>query len=288
MSKAGPIVGYSRAMFSNWCWHQPLQLVIDAGEGMQLALGHHIWSPEVVALTHGHSDHLLGLPGFIASRRFAKGAQEKPLTVVYPDGNTAVTTVREMVRNLWPREEFPVTWVPLKAGEEHRLAPTRVLQPFRAAHGGGEPAHGYRVLEERRRLKPAFSALSQEEIRARVAAEGRDGLMEPYRHVVFAHTGDSMPIDPAIVRHADILVHDATFLIEEDRRDRIHATTAEAIAVGREAGVRTLVLQHLSVRYERDEAVPALKKQVRELGFEGECWLLDGGNLAKLSAAGRP
>jgi ribonuclease BN (tRNA processing enzyme) len=72
MSKAGPITGYSRAMFSNWCWHQPLQLVIDAGEGMQLALGHHIWSPEVVALTHGHSDHLLGLPGFIASRRFAK------------------------------------------------------------------------------------------------------------------------------------------------------------------------------------------------------------------------
>ena len=26
-------------MFSNWCWHEPFQLLIDAGEGLQLALG---------------------------------------------------------------------------------------------------------------------------------------------------------------------------------------------------------------------------------------------------------
>lgn len=282
MSKAGPLVGYSRAMFSNWCWHQPLQLVIDAGEGLQLALGHHIWSPDVVAITHGHADHLLGLPGFVASRRYAKGAQDKPLTVVYPDGNTAVTTMRDLIGQLWPREQFPVTWVPLKAGAEHRLAPTRVLQPFRASHGGGDPAHGYRVLEERRRLKPEFSGLSQADIRARVATQGRDVLMEPYRHVVFAHTGDSMPIDPALVTGADLLVHDSTFLDLEERKWDIHASTTEALDVAREAGVTSLVLHHLSTRYDRASALPRIREQVEASGFTGPCHLLDENRLIDL------
>jgi ribonuclease Z len=175
-----------------------------------------------------------------------------------------------------------VTWVPLKAGEEHRLAPTRVLQPFRATHGGGDPAHGYRVLEERRRLKAAFSALSQAQIRARVAAEGRDGLMEPYRHVVFAHTGDSMPIDPALVTGADLLVHDATFLDVTERKWEIHASTGEALEVARAAGVKSLVLHHLSTRYERSDALPQLRAQVEASGFTGSCALLDENRLIDL------
>ncbi len=106
--------------------------------------------------------------------------------------------------------------------------------------------------------------------------------MEDYEQILFAHTGDSMPLDPSRFRHADLLVHDATFLIEQDRRDPIHSTTAEAITTARDARVRHLLLHHLSVRYERDDAVPALKRQVTEIGFEGECWLLDGGNIIEI------
>lgn len=282
ITPAGTLVAYSRAMFSNWCFHQPLQLVIDAGEGLQLALGQKIWAPETVAITHGHSDHVLGLPGFIASRRFAKGAQEKPLTVVYPEGSTGAETIRDLVTRLWPRETFPVTWVAVKADDEHRLGPTRVLQAFRATHGGGDPTLGYRVLEERRRLRPEFAALSQAEIRAKVAADGRDHLMEPYRHVLFAHTGDSMPIDPQLAAHADLLVHDATFLDGEERKWDIHATTGEALEVARAAEAKALVLHHLSIRYERAEALPRLRAQVQASGFVGGCWLLDEGRLIDL------
>jgi len=269
-------------MFSNWCWHEPFELLIDAGEGLQLALGHKIWAPEVVALTHGHSDHVLGLPGFIASRRFAKGAQEKPLTVVFPDGNNGAMTIRDLVGRLWPNQTFPVSWLPMRAGDEFRLGKTRVLQAFPTLHGGSEPTLGYRVLEERRRLKPEFAGLPESEIRARARAGGRDGLMESYRHVRFAHTGDSMPIDAALVPRADLLVHDATFLDAADRNRDIHATSAEAIEVGRAAGVTCLVLHHLSIRYDRADALPALRAQVAASGFAGECWLLDDGRMINL------
>jgi ribonuclease BN (tRNA processing enzyme) len=84
-----------------------------------------------------------------------------------------------------------------------------------------------------------------------------------------------MPIDPALAMHADILVHDATFLDEPDRREPIHATTEEALAVAAQAHVKTLVLYHLSVRYDRPAAIPALRRQLAASGFTGECWLLD-------------
>ena len=106
----------------------------------------------------------------------------------------------------------------------------------------------------------------------------RDDLLEESRHVVFAHSGDAMPIDPAVVANADLLVHDATFLDEEDRREPIHATTEEAIDVGKRANVKTLVLNHLSIRYDRASAIPALRAQVASSGFTGQCWLLDEGD----------
>ena len=276
------LTAFSRAMFSNWCWHEPFQLLIDAGEGLQLALGQKIWAPEVVALTHGHSDHVLGLPGFVASRKFAKGAQEKPLTVAFPDGNSGVLAVRELVARMWSASEFPVTWQPMRAGGEIRLGRTRVLRAFATAHGGAEPTLGYAVLEERRRLKPEYSGRPEREIRDLARQGGRDGLMEPYRHVRFAHSGDSMPIDPAAVAGADLLVHDATFLDAEDRKWDIHATTAEALEVGRAAGAGCLVLHHLSIRYDRAVALEALRVQVASSGFAGECWLLDEARMINL------
>ena len=269
-------------MFSNWCWHEPFQLLIDAGEGLQLALGQKIWAPEVVALTHGHSDHVLGLPGLVASRKFAKGAQEKPLTVVFPDGNSGVVAIRELLARMWSAAEFPVAWVPLRAGDEWRMDKTRVLRALATEHGGAEPTLGYAVLEDRRRLKPGFAGRPEAEIRAVVQRDGRDAVMEAYRHVRFAHTGDAMPIDPAGVAGADLLVHDATFLDAADRKWNIHATTLEALDVGLAAGVRCLVLHHLSIRYDRAAALPALRAQVAASGFAGECWLLDDSRLVSL------
>jgi len=276
------LTGYSRAMFSNWLWHRPLDLLIDAGEGLQLALGQKVWAPEVVAITHGHADHLMGLPGFVASRRFGKGAQDKPLTVIYPEGTAGVETVREMIARLWSREQFPITWITMRPGDEHPLGRTRTLQAFASIHGSVEQTLGYRVLESRRRLKPELAGLSQNDVRDRAQALGRDAVMDTYRHIVFAHTGDSMPVPPGEVAKADLLVHDATFLDPVERKWGIHATVGEALQVARDAGAACLVLHHFSIRYERNETLPKVRTLVAESGFQGDCWLLDDARLLNL------
>lgn len=277
------LIGYSRALYSNWLWHQPLQLLVDAGEGLALALATSVFSPTVVALTHGHSDHVLGLPGFAGARRFGKGASTKPWTVLYPPGSSGVETARQTIRGLWPGVDFPITWIPIGPRESHRLDGKRVVEAFTVTHAPAEPTLGYRVLESRRRLKPEHAHLEQADVERLARTHGRDHVMEEHVHVVFAHSGDAMAVEAAVIADADLLVHDATFLGAAERRVPIHATSEEVFALARAAHVGTLVLNHLSIRYERPAAYATLRAQRAASGYGGQCWLLDEGAFIDLT-----
>src|SRR5262249_13563855 len=85
------------------------------------------------------------------------------------------------------------------------------------------------------------------------------------RRIVFS--GDTRPCDGVLAAalHADLLVHEATFLDKDVERAREtgHATAQEAAELARDAGVRLLALQHLSARY-RVRLVKAAARAVFE------------------------
>ena len=274
--------GFSRALYSNWLWHRPLQLLVDAGEGLPLALGTNVCTPSVVAITHGHSDHVLGLPGFAGARRFGKGAPNKPWTVLYPAGSNGVDAIRQTIDSLWRGVEFPISWIAMSPGDTHRLPSKRVLQAFDVTHVPSEHAMGYRVLETRRRLKPEHRHLAPTDVERLARQHGRDHVMEEFQHPMFVHSGDAMPIDVALAHGATLLVHDATFLGSVERRVPIHATTEEVLDLARNAAVHTLVMNHLSIRYDRASAIPRLREQVVASGFAGDAWLLDEDQFLRL------
>ena len=63
-------------------------LLIDCGEGTQIALKEKGWSPkpiDYICFTHYHADHISGLPGLLLTRGNAE--RTEPLTLIGPKGS---------------------------------------------------------------------------------------------------------------------------------------------------------------------------------------------------------
>ena len=64
-------------------------LLIDCGEGTQIALKEKGWSPkpvDVICFTHYHADHISGLPGFLLTMGNAE--RTEPVLLVGPKAGT--------------------------------------------------------------------------------------------------------------------------------------------------------------------------------------------------------
>ncbi len=241
------------------------RLLFDCGEGTQRQLLRSdvgLVELEEIFLTHFHADHYLGLPGML--KTFALRGREVPLTIYGPHG------LRDLLGSLgriFGRLTYAVSAVELGPGDELARGDYRIAA-FAAEHGVS--AIGYVLVEDDRpgrfdvevadRLGvpagPERGALQHGDrvtlADGRVVMPGEVlGAPRPGRKVVL--TGDTAPTASIVdaATGADLLVHEATFLVDERERARetLHSTAGEAALAAREAGVRLLALTHVSTRY---------------------------------------
>ncbi len=116
-------------------------LLIDCGEGMQIAIRKKGWSTkpiDVLCLTHFHADHCSGLPGLLLSMGNAE--RTEPLTIVGPKG---VERIVSSLRVIAPELPFEIRYLELtEKREEHVLGPFH-LRAFRVNHN--IPCYGYTI-----------------------------------------------------------------------------------------------------------------------------------------------
>ncbi len=251
--------------------HGPDRYLVDCGEGTQrqlLRAGLGFRGLGQVLLTHAHLDHVAGLAGLVATR--ALWGLGDAIEII-GSGETV-----EFVRR------YLAATVGAEGGGRYRLravAPGLVLSrpgwrldAFAVAHRGTSSL-GWRFEEEARRplLAERLAAFGVPEGAVRrELAEGRSVRLADGRLVApemvqglelagarLAVVGDVEEVASLTdrIRGADALVIEATFLDRDDSlaRARGHLTAATAARLAREAGVRELLLTHISGRYRPEE-----------------------------------
>lgn len=239
-------------------------MLFDCGEGTQRQMMRYGtgFAIQTIFVTHLHADHFLGITGLL--RTMGLQGRSDPLTIYGPRGSSRVLRAAVGLGN--ERTAFPCEIRELADGEGVDFHGYRV-EAFAVNHG--VPAVGYALVEsprlgrfdvERARALgipegPLFGRLHRGETvevgGQAVSPEDLVGPPRPGRLVVY--TGDTTPYPGTVerARDADVLIHEATFGSDEADRagETFHSTAAEAAAVAKDAGVKRLLLTHLSARY---------------------------------------
>ncbi len=252
-------------------WPQRASLwLFDGGEGTQQQV---LRSPlklsqlEQIYVTHLHGDHVFGLPGLLASRSAAQDVQ-RPLTIFGPPG--LEEWLRVTLRLTATGLKFPLLFVTVTDGLVYE-DDTREVRCRRLNHR--VTSHGYAVSEKPRPgtfdadqaralgvpFGPLYGQLKAGETITLPDGRTVDGTAlvgspRPGRKVVICGDTGVTPATVELAHGADVLVHEATFLTEQSERAAAagHSTAAGAAEAARDAGVGTLILTHLSARYESD------------------------------------
>lgn len=237
---------YSKGLYSSWYFYAPDRVLFDCGEGVALHLRSAIFAIEKVFISHGHMDHISGLPSLISLRQSTKGDTDKPLAIYYPAADRNLTVFRQAIEQMTRAfVHYPLSWHPLEPGDRVPLRKGRFLAAFSVRHPADAPL-GFAIREERRRLKPELQGLPGPEL-ARLSPVEK---VDAYTATRCCYSGDAMPLRPEQVDGADLLIHDCTFLKLADRGGDTHATVQEVFDLAVAAKVGRVVLAHISPRYD--------------------------------------
>lgn len=118
-----------------------MNILIDCGEGTQMALRAKGWSPNpigIMCFTHYHADHISGLPGMLLNMGNAERTQ--PLTMIGPKG---LERVVRGLRVIAPELPFPIFFHELTEEEERIDFPGGYITGFRVKHN--VTCYGYAI-----------------------------------------------------------------------------------------------------------------------------------------------
>ena len=272
-------------------------ILIDCGEGTQIALREKGWSPnpiDIICFTHYHADHISGLPGMLLTMGNAE--RTEPLLMIGPRG---LTRVVNSLRVIAPELPFEIQYQEITEPEQEFSFDGFRIKAFKVNHS--VLCYGYSMMVDRsgrfdkeRALQQQipmklWSRLQKGEI---IDQDGRTYtpdmvLGEARKGLKVTYCTDTRPVD-AITENAkgsDLLILEGMYG-ESDKlvkaRENKHMTMYEAARIARAAQVLELWLTHYSPSLMRPEeymgdvrkiflnTVAAKDGRTVELNFEEE------------------
>lgn len=270
-------------------------ILIDCGEGTQIAMKEKGWSPkpvDIICFTHYHADHISGLPGMLLTMGNAE--RTEPLLMIGPKGLSRVVS---SLRVIAPELPFEIRFRELAEAEECIQFDGFHIDAFRVNHN--VVCYGYSLVIER---KGKFMVERAKELNIPVNCWNRlqhgetvempEGVYTPdmvmgekRKGIKVTYCTDTRPT-PSICEHsagADLLILEGMYGEPEKKakaKEYKHMTFYEAAQIGAKADPKLLWLTHYSPSLTRPEeymkevkrifprALAAKDGQTVELDFE--------------------
>lgn len=236
-------------------------ILIDCGEGTQIAMKEKGWSPkpiDIICFTHYHADHISGLPGMLLTMGNAERTQ--PLQLIGPKGLNKVVAA---LRVIAPELPFEIICTEITEAEQSFSFHGFRIEAFKVNHN--VLCYGYNLVIDRtgkfdkdRALEqqipmPLWSRLQKGET---IRQDGRiftpDMVLGAERKgLKVTYCTDTRPTE-SIVRNAegtDLLILEGMYG-EPDKLDKAreykHMTMYEAARIARQVNAPQLWLTHYS------------------------------------------